>query len=173
MEAGYGGRFSIWNLHVWCSNLLALVPCFFPMCLLKYMHSRGVYICCSRLTRHLVMCTGGTCQNCPVDVGERLASTTIRVASSWNTKGHRGFHDETQCLRDASAARCSVQCRISTVGSDIVHIHEPEHNGKKRMHIRSRENQAIELEGKQSALYRTRASLGNACTFLLSLSRDA
>jgi hypothetical protein len=34
MEAGYGGRFSFWNLHVWCSNLLALVPCFFPMCLL-------------------------------------------------------------------------------------------------------------------------------------------
>jgi hypothetical protein len=35
MEAGYGGRFSFWNLHVWCSNLLALVTCFFPtMCLL-------------------------------------------------------------------------------------------------------------------------------------------
>jgi hypothetical protein len=37
MEAGYGGRFSIWNLHVWCSNLLALVPFFFPMYLLNYM----------------------------------------------------------------------------------------------------------------------------------------
>jgi hypothetical protein len=38
LEAGYGGRFSFWNLHVWCSNLLALVPCFFPMCLLRYIH---------------------------------------------------------------------------------------------------------------------------------------
>jgi hypothetical protein len=33
-EAVYGGGFSFWNLHVWCSNLLALVSCFFPMCLL-------------------------------------------------------------------------------------------------------------------------------------------
>jgi hypothetical protein len=34
MKAGYGGWFSFWNLHVWFSNLLALVPCFFPVCLL-------------------------------------------------------------------------------------------------------------------------------------------
>jgi hypothetical protein len=50
MEAGYGGQFSIWNLHVWRSNLLALVPCFFPMRLLKETLNLYLSMCSCALT---------------------------------------------------------------------------------------------------------------------------